>query len=516
MNNKPQNDTVELTVENFGSIAEAKIELRPLTVFVGPSNTGKSYMAMLIYSLHKFFENNLQSNRWSVPSPLSYIRQHQKNKDDKIYENHYKILENWLEGAIKETVTNKKLKKSKNLGIYMPNDVFNIIQPFISNIEERSKVLELEIQRCFSVGNIVDLIRHQKRSSGKAQVSVGKKTFDSSSESSFTKFNILIGKKGVRLDTVIPPNPDLQISYIDRYIVDNKREALRELLFLLNDRNQYRFDYIANELATIFRVNVVGPLASSCYYFPADRTGIMHSHRTVVSSLVKRAAMGGLRSELVTPMLSGVVADFLSKLISLDINGRHSSHKSSLGDQIEQEMLKGTINIEASEIGYPEFLYLPNNWQRSEALPLVNTSSMISELTPIIVYLRHIVNRGDVVIIEEPESHLHPAMQVEFTNQLARLVQSGVRVIVTTHSELVLEKLANLVAKSQVKQANMNGELALQPKQVGAWLFEPKRKPMGSVVKEISFDVDNRFLPEDYDDVGRLLYNEWAILHSDE
>ena len=47
---------LELSVRNFGPIAEADIELRPLTVFVGPSNTGKSYLATLIYALHQFFD----------------------------------------------------------------------------------------------------------------------------------------------------------------------------------------------------------------------------------------------------------------------------------------------------------------------------------------------------------------------------------------------------------------------------------------------------------------------------
>ena len=38
-----------LDVENFGPIAEAKnIEFKPMTVFVGPSNTGKTYLAMLL------------------------------------------------------------------------------------------------------------------------------------------------------------------------------------------------------------------------------------------------------------------------------------------------------------------------------------------------------------------------------------------------------------------------------------------------------------------------------------
>ena len=47
-----QHPKVEIAVKNFGPIAEANIDLRPLTVFVGPSNTGKTYFATLVYALH--------------------------------------------------------------------------------------------------------------------------------------------------------------------------------------------------------------------------------------------------------------------------------------------------------------------------------------------------------------------------------------------------------------------------------------------------------------------------------
>ena len=47
-----QHPNVEIVVKNFGPIAEANIDLRPLTVFVGPSNTGKTYFATLVYALH--------------------------------------------------------------------------------------------------------------------------------------------------------------------------------------------------------------------------------------------------------------------------------------------------------------------------------------------------------------------------------------------------------------------------------------------------------------------------------
>ena len=42
-----------LEVRDFGPIARASVEMRPLTVFIGPSNTGKSYLAMLLYVLHR-------------------------------------------------------------------------------------------------------------------------------------------------------------------------------------------------------------------------------------------------------------------------------------------------------------------------------------------------------------------------------------------------------------------------------------------------------------------------------
>ena len=46
---------VSLSVQNFGPIEKAEIDMRPLTVFVGESNTGKTYLAALLYALHQHF-----------------------------------------------------------------------------------------------------------------------------------------------------------------------------------------------------------------------------------------------------------------------------------------------------------------------------------------------------------------------------------------------------------------------------------------------------------------------------
>ena len=134
-----------------------------------------------------------------------------------------------------------------------------------------------------------------------------------------------------------------------------------------------------------------------------------------------------------------------------------------------------------------------------------------------VLYLRHLVGPGNVLIVEEPESHLHPAMQVAFTRQLAALVNAGIHVIVTTHSEWLLEELANIVRRSKLPRSKRGdiegGNVALRSEQVGAWLFEPKLQPKGSLVREIRLN-DTGLYPSGYDAVATALHNDWAELSS--
>ena len=134
---------------------------------------------------------------------------------------------------------------------------------------------------------------------------------------------------------------------------------------------------------------------------------------------------------------------------------------------------------------------------------------MVSELAPVVLFLRHIVQRNDVLIIEEPESHLHPAMQVEFTRVLAGAVNSGLRVILTTHSEWVVETIGNLVELSNLPKRQREA-YALPAEDVGVWLFRPKRSPRGSVVDEVVRDPDTGVYGVGYDEVAMVLHNEWA------
>ncbi len=271
-------------------------------------------------------------------------------------------------------------------------------------------------------------------------------------------------------------------------------------------------------------MTLLEPLHRKAFYLPADRTGIIHSHQVVVGTLLQSAATAGLRPSGSIPVLSGVLADFLSQLIELseERDGLRSGASrdfaqvsETLAKRLENDVLKGTIEIGSVGGGYPSFSYRPNGW--GELLPLMRASAMVSELAPVVLYLRHFVSPGDVLVIEEPESNLHPAMQVAFTRQLAGLVRAGIRVIVTTHSEWLLQELANLVRASQLPEAERagiaGGDVALHSTQVGAWLFKPDATEEGSTVTPIDLDESGLY-PTDFEDVAVEMHNEWAEISS--
>ena len=46
---------LKIEVEDFGPISGGRISLKPLTLFIGPNNSGKSYAAMLIHSIFEAY-----------------------------------------------------------------------------------------------------------------------------------------------------------------------------------------------------------------------------------------------------------------------------------------------------------------------------------------------------------------------------------------------------------------------------------------------------------------------------
>ena len=495
---------LELSVRDFGPIARAEIDLRPLTVFVGPSNTGKSYLAILIYALHRFFLAHI--NPWNFDP-------------DGVREEHIGDLVNWIDEVSSQLDAPDLFSEVRDVAA--PDSINSLIRHYLRGTEKSDNLLHGEISRCFGIGDTGRLVRHPGR--GSANVSLKRDFSDWSEPTEHFKYKFVLDQNGSRFTASIPDNMPLLFERIGsettillRQFVLGIRSAMNRSEFS-SDREHQKY-FLINELVGLAAPYIYHPLNKMAHYLPADRAGIMHSYRVAVSSLIERAAYPGIPSLQASPGLSGVIADFLRQLTELDSrtntwNGKNENG-TGLAARIERNMLKGGVRYENSVMGYPVFSYKPDGWK--DDIPIMNTSSMVSELAPVALYLRHVVQSGETLIIEEPESHLHPAMQVEFTRQLAAVVHAGVRVIITTHSEWVLDELANLVRLSELPKSRRRGiggaDYALSPDQLGVWLFEPKRRPRGSVVKEIPFDEDFGGFRSGFDEVAMGTYNDYAAI----
>ena len=495
-------DSLELEVADFGPIVNAKIDLRPLTVFIGPSNTGKSYLATLIYALHRFFCDASWYDRGFRDRDRSFPHfWHSRLSGKDVYD-----IAKWAEQTLVDS-TGSSIARDASLS----QSITDILG---SVFDAQGDHIENEIGRCFGTESTKLLIRKGNRNNARI---VLKKPLADDSEPFFQELTLKTNRTAFQ--TSIPKGVRLRID------ADENRHWIQILQRMADKLSEpYREGAelslpalpMLKQIIDIALPQLVGPLHRPAFYLPADRTGVMHSHQVVVGALVQSATTAGIRRPVNTPMLSGVLADFLQQLIQLEPqSNRRAGSRRNLGTQIEEAILGGSVQVENPQgVNYPHFTYRPIGWK--ETLPLKNASSMVSELAPVVLYLRDVVEPGDTLVVEEPESHLHPAMQVEFTRQLAALVKAGVRVIVTTHSEWVLEELANIVRRSELPESRrkemLHGEFALSPEQVGAWLFKQKRRPKGSVVEEIRFDPDAGGLESDFSEVGRQLYNDWATI----
>ena len=458
---KKHEGRIRIKVSDFGPIGNGEVELRSLTVFAGPSNTGKSWLATLIY----VFEQHFKGDKNAALAQLLYSG-HGDQKPQ-----FPERPDVWLECIAKKEAISLTVDDKKVLAIFL---------------KDRCRDIETEILRCFGLSEL----RHLSREgSGKAaSVTV---LDDDAIRSPATCFHFAVsGDEALSPDIEIADQLKLQRIPPPFYEQFSKKFA----------------EDIQDDKLSPWRV-VVAPFLfkndNAGYYLPADRGGVMHLYHTIVSALVRNASR--ISPGRNTPMLSGVMGDFLQNLLDIDIE-KQGHTESDRAESLERKLLKGSISIEKSDIEYPRFAYSPADWGRF--LSFLNVSSMVSELAPVALYLRHHVREGDLLILEEPEAHLHPAMQVAFVREIAEWVRQGIRVILTTHSEWVLEELANIVAAGEAGETDGLGRQA-----VGMWLFEPQQSLSGATrIREIGWDPDEGGFATDFDDVARNLHNKWAEL----
>ncbi len=113
-------------------------------------------------------------------------------------------------------------------------------------------------------------------------------------------------------------------------------------------------------------------------------------------------------------------------------------------------------------------------------LAMDESSSAVRSLLDIGFYLRHVAEHGDLMVVDEPELNLHPKNQRLIARLFARLVNLGIKVFITTHSDYIVKELNTLIMLNQDKPylkkiAEKEGykpEELVSPEQVRVYIAE--------------------------------------------
>lgn len=189
-------------------------------------------------------------------------------------------------------------------------------------------------------------------------------------------------------------------------------------------------------IITLIASRLVG-VGGEAVYLPTSRTGLVHLYRDVALRSSDSRRLRPRPGPAPAPLTTTLV-DFVELLSTLD-----PANESRFADEarvLEAACLGGAIVVADHPLG--RYHYKPAG--APEPLPMALASAVVTELAPLVLTLRHKLGLG-LLILEEPEAHLHPRLQRILALVIVRLIRKGLRVCVTTHSENFCQQINNFI-----------------------------------------------------------------------
>ena len=227
-------------------------------------------------------------------------------------------------------------------------------------------------------------------------------------------------------------------------------------------------NYLINGGSTFYGV-VFHMILSQCYSMKLYQTFLLPPSRGALVGLSDVA-----RSSILASM--GMYREFLEDLSN--IKATKTSDTKQLGklNALSQKMIDGQIHLRNSELFYA---------MDTCEIPITAAASSVKELAPFALMMQKGVLPEYAILFEEPESHLHPELQIKVADLLAFAHQVGSHIQITTHSDYLLRRLNDLIRLDELKthlseeeylsfcQANLyNPEITLPSSAVAALYFE--------------------------------------------
>ena len=392
-------------ISYLGAIRKAVVDLqKPLTLFCGPNSTGKTYLSYLLYAI---FENT------------DYVES--KGLD--------KIVKHFSE--YKEFTLNRELVENfiQDVAVSMKDKLGSIFGIGDTAVDKLFSQFELSL--ILSDGDYEKMLESPCR---------------------------LISKNGEKeFGIVKDASSDKVIYHMNGENSTIGRESLMGLRLMIN--HFFRLLCFRNSGG----VRMLTVERNSIYTF---KTELSLGRNELIDRIQQKSG----RSELdILDMVNSssrryplAVRSSLRIANDLENVQKFNSPYYKIAELIEKGILQGEVKI--TRTGDVEFV--SDKVGKTKHLPIHLTSSMVKTMSSLVIYLKHIARKGDLLIIDEPEMNFHPNVQISLMQIFAILTKLDLRIIISTHSDYMIREVNNLIMAGTIysKDAQLIRELGYNEK----------------------------------------------------
>jgi energy-coupling factor transporter ATP-binding protein EcfA2 len=446
--------------KNIGPIKSIGVDLsKKMIVLCGPNNSGKTFLAYSIYGL-------LRTARKEGPPP-------------NVRKGQFKMLKS----IIYEIVTLGSGRVDLVNLLVLDSSLYSdsLIQHFLSNLHR----LFATNVRYFSGASVSLSFKDKEQLTS---------IIEYSENSSFGVGNYKISISKAKGDNFL---------YFNLIKINSKSSIENEVLIS-----------ILSSIVTEYYYKI---FFSRPYIAPAERIAINIFSRELSekrNQLVDRLLNYKNENSIISnaTRFSWPISDSLQFAEKLDAIKNNDGPLSKIADKIENEILDGKMQVNSD--GTVSFI--SNKTDSPFSIHL--SASLVKSLASLVFYCRHIAAPGDVYIIDEPELNLHPDNQRKIVRILAIMINAGIKVILSTHSDYVIRELNNLIVlnssdynletKRLMKKFGYLKNQLLNHEDVGVYLFGTKAHlvPVSAEGFEVSV-IDNEI--NSMNDSSQEIYNNF-------
>lgn len=403
---------MKITVRELGIISQAEIDVKPLTVLVGPNNASKTWLVYLLSGILGIHGYQTYAEAYSNDLLDSQV-----------------FLDKLVDDIFTKGSTSVDLQQfADEQGEQLANQVAAYAQTWLADYlgTNRADFSNLEVK--------IDFTDQQKH----IRDSMKGASFTRKLSSDFYEAEALLSARKQRKDRKLyfhTTGENLSEQLSPSIVKEFVAEVLLGLLF-----------------QSLYRGVVV---------FPTERTTFItmsfDDEVNIKTRLISEDELNEMRTR--SRPQSQVIGRFLGMIFRLYRSSFATRAKAAeksapirryieLAHLLQSQILGGVLDFSNPENGPGrEILFRPA--QESGELEMSVSSSMVKELAPLALYLRYLAQPGELIIIDEPEMNLHPEAQAKMVEFLAMLVNAGLHVLITTHSPYMVDHLENLITASE-------------------------------------------------------------------